>query len=652
MSKTVGFIRVLLWMGFCALLLFSQGGRSLKLRVIVDSATVKVSPEIDGETLARISLGTILDAVEKQGEWYKVTFEKDGLRITGFIHEMLVKVLTDEEAAKEEGSSIAGGLETQAEIIQEIENRMEQGRQLIRNQSGFDQAIESLEPLIAKTFRVEDRQRQCKMAAEIYLWIGVAHAGEGDDYDALKAIRNMFEVDHTYGKEITRNMYDPKLAGLIDQAEKEYLGLITEYSLRVITEPAQAEMVVDGKEVGLTPFLYRSKSPGVSLELKKDGYKAVKDEVFLRQEKTEKKYTLEKLGKNVQIESLPHGAEVFLDGQDTGKKTDCVLPYVPFGIHKIRLGKENYAGWEDTVEVLESTGPLSISALLTGINYRSYEVWGGPDSELFQKPTGIALDGSDSIFVVCDSDTKIMKITPDGKIDSSWPPEKNDLKDLKNPSGVAVDLQGCLYVTDTKRNSVMKFDRDGKLIEKWGKEGTKDTEFRAPLDIAVDRDLNVYVADSNNHCIKKFSNLGLFERTIGRRGTSEGEFIFPAAIAINKKNEILVVDRTRLQKFSPEGKLLGSWGGSGDNEAELNNPMGIAIDQNGYVYVADTGDSRIKKFDGEGRFMTEWGETGNGQGQLNYPVGIAIDSAGRILVAERENHRIQVFGIKPESGRG
>jgi DNA-binding beta-propeller fold protein YncE len=646
----IRFINVLFWIGLCLLLVFSQDSQPVKLRVIVDSATVKVSPEIDGKTLARIPLNTVLDSVEKQGEWYKVNFEKEGLRITGFVHEMLVREMTQDEVEKVELSSPVEEFETQTEIIQEIESRMEQGRQLIRQRSDYEEAIESLAPLIAQAFRIEDHQRQRKMSAEIYLWIGMAYAGKGDGYSALREIRNMFEVDHAYGKEITRNIFDPRIVALVDQAEKEFLGLIREYSLRLTTEPDKAEMTVNGKSVGFTPLLFSSKSPLVSFALKKDGYKPVKDEIFLSQVNTDKHYILDRLGRNLEVESTPQGAKVLLDGQEIGKRTNCVISYVPFGVHKITLAKENYAKWEDSIEVPEGEDPISISVLLTGKNYVSYALWGGPDSQLFQKPIGIALDANKSIFVVDESGARIKKITLEGIVDPDWPSKGNDFKDLKNPAGIAIDCRGYIYVTDARKNSVMKFDRDGKLIKKWGKEGSADTEFQAPLGIAVDADLNVYVVDSVNHCVKKFSSLGLFIKTIGMRGTSDGEFIFPAAVAINQKNEVFVVDRTRLQKFSSEGEFLASWGGAGDTEVDLNKPMGIAIDKDGYIYITDTGNNRIAKFDEKGQLIAEWGDAGPGEGQLNYPVGLAADSRGSILVVEKENSRIQVFRVRPGSG--
>ena len=70
---------------------------TLKVKVIVDNASVKVTAEIFGDVLVVVSSGIILDVEEKQGEWYKVHLEKEGSLISGFIHELFVEEVKMEE---------------------------------------------------------------------------------------------------------------------------------------------------------------------------------------------------------------------------------------------------------------------------------------------------------------------------------------------------------------------------------------------------------------------------------------------------------------------------------------------------------------------------------------------------------------------------
>jgi len=344
MSRIFRLKLILLLISVIFLLAFSQEENPVKVKVIVDSATVKVTPEIDGETLARIPLNTILEALEKQGEWYKVSCDKEGLQITGFIHEMLVREMSDEELAKEEITSPSETFESQSEIIREIESRLEESRQLIRQENKFKEAKNLLSPLIAKTFRVDEVQKQRQLATEIFLWAGMAYSGMGDAYAALREIRNMFEVDHAYGKAITRNIYDPQIGGLIEQAEKEYLGIIKNYSLRLSSQPEQARITINGEYIGIMPQIYRSESPKMLIEIEKEGYESVMDDIFLSQEDTDKEYVLKRLGRNLEVKSMPQGANVFLDEEDTVQKTDCVLPYVSFGTHRVRDKKVGKGG--------------------------------------------------------------------------------------------------------------------------------------------------------------------------------------------------------------------------------------------------------------------------------------------------------------------
>ncbi len=138
-----------------------------------------------------------------------------------------------------------------------------------------------------------------------------------------------------------------------------------------------------------------------------------------------------------------------------------------------------------------------------------------------------------------------------------------------------------------------------------------------------------------------------FISTFGSRdfGLSDGKFKYPNGITIDQNGNIYVVDTgsSRIQKFSSGGAYLSQWGTSGTGNGQFSYPESIAIDSAGNLYVSDSDTSRIQKFDSNGVYLTQWGTYGTSNGQFSYPGGITTDSADNIYVADSNNKRIQKF---------
>jgi len=81
-------------------------------------------------------------------------------------------------------------------------------------------------------------------------------------------------------------------------------------------------------------------------------------------------------------------------------------------------------------------------------------------------------------------------------------------------------------------------------------------------------------------------------------------------------------------------------GGRGTGKGEFDSPHGIAADNKGNIFIADTNNGRIEKFSQGGAFIASLGIKGSGYGQLGAPNGIAIDRTGNIYVADASNHRV------------
>jgi streptogramin lyase len=621
------------------LLLAALEAAQLKVKVILDNASIKATRSIGGRTLVRVPLNTVLDAESKEGSWYKVTYQGN----SGWIYNTNVQEVTGDVGVG--GGAPGMPLVTQAEIVAEIGLKMNESTRMISQEKNYDEAITSLEPLIAKAFTVTDHRKQLELATEIFYWKGVAYASKDDSLSALREFRSMYEVDYNYAKTIVRLNPDPRIVSLTDQADKEFRGLVTEYSLEISTTPKEAMIKINGQEIGESPEIYRTTSPEISLEIEKEGYKTITDTFFIPHTPFKKEYMLERAGRNVEVTSSPVGARVFLDGADTNKVTNCVLSYVSFGKHTVKIVKDNYSEWEEEIEIQIGEGAFPLAVSLTPVNYKYVHKWGGSMSQIFKNAAGVAVDSQNNVFVASEGARKVQRITSDWKFDNSWADGGREFKGVKTPGGIAVDNQGNVYVTDTKSHCVFKFDKDGKYKTKWGALGTQRDMFNIPLGIATDSQGNVYVVDSGNSCIKKYNGNGEFIQTWGKRGVSDGDFAYPKTVAVNQKNDVYVLDRNRVQKFTSEGSFVAKWGKAGSTEGAFKSPMGMYIDKDNFIYIADSGNNRIQKYDENGNLVTTWGSTGTEQGQMMNPISITVDSRGYVYVVERDNSRVQLFGV-------
>ncbi len=192
----------------------------------------------------------------------------------------------------------------------------------------------------------------------------------------------------------------------------------------------------------------------------------------------------------------------------------------------------------------------------------------------------------------------------------------------------------------------------------------KAASFSNMMGLAVDSLGNVYVADSHNNLVRKISPDGLVTTVAGSGlvGSADGRvdtasFFNPAGIAVDKRGNLYIADthNSLIRKITPTG-LVSTLAGRvlplaktvRDTQLRLDNPVGIAVDSNGTVYVADCGKDLIRKIDSSGKVTTLAGDgtPGASDGQGTYasfylPGGIAVDPSGNLYVSDTYNNMIR-----------
>jgi len=174
-----------------------------------------------------------------------------------------------------------------------------------------------------------------------------------------------------------------------------------------------------------------------------------------------------------------------------------------------------------------------------------------------------------------------------------------------------------------------------------------------PKAVAASADGTLYIADTFNHRILHITSDGELLHSWGgfadvlSGSAPAGMFNQPYGIVVNQQGFVYVADtwNHRIQKFTANGTFVLMWDTWGSNEAPDGfwGPRGIALDNKGNVYVTDTGKQRVVVFDRDGVYINQFGGLGMTAGYFDEPVGIAVDNEGLIYVADTWNNRIQVI---------
>jgi sugar lactone lactonase YvrE len=212
----------------------------------------------------------------------------------------------------------------------------------------------------------------------------------------------------------------------------------------------------------------------------------------------------------------------------------------------------------------------------------------------------------------------------------------------KDVDGVAVDSKDNVYLMTRQDAQVMVYDRSGNFLRSWGK-GLFTPRTHG---IAIDANDMIYSVDDGDHTVRKFTPEGKQLLLIGTPGKASDSgydgkthvsitrgappFNRPTDVAVASNGEIYVADgygNARVHRFSPDGKLIQSWGEPGTGPGQFRLPHGVGISPDNRVFVTDRENDRIQIFDRDGKFLDMWTH-------CQRPTDISFDKDGLVYVSE------------------
>ena len=252
----------------------------------------------------------------------------------------------------------------------------------------------------------------------------------------------------------------------------------------------------------------------------------------------------------------------------------------------------------------------------------------------FNSPINLALDSNNNIFIADFGNKGIRKIDPSGNVTNfqitdhtfslnigyhnddftSW---------VTNVHAITVDSNNNIYFTENGDGKIYKVDPSGNLS---------------------------FIAGSTSGFQDGIGNISQFDRPLG--------------IAVNNTGEIFVSDygNNRIRKIDSAGNVstYAGNGGQGSTDgisssASFNNPKGIALDSNGNLFVADSGNHLIRKIDTNGMVSTYAGNGSQGdndghrfEASFSSPDGVTVDDHNNVFVSDRSNKKIRIISSSGE----
>jgi len=375
---------------------------------------------------------------------------------------------------------------------------------------------------------------------------------------------------------------------------------------------------------------------------------------------------------SIQVNSSPSGAQIFLDGSDTGQVTNATLTGISPGSHRVEVTKEGYVDYEESVSV-SSGQTVRVDATLSKHTIsvsspKANDVWHKGQSVQVKWSTG---GGSSAVKSATQS--HFNQLLSDGgnnraflrlKVYREREAMRARSHSLRAGGGVEDSSDELARV----RKVIGEFSQPtrentpgatGQSLDENGNPGNNPGMLNIISKTQPGNDKAVSAGDLDVQAVSEVKiellQGGKRVKTIANRTQNDGQHNwkvpadvpegFNFKVKVSAADESSVFGTSKVFTVLSEYELSMKWGSKGNAQDQFNQPYGIAV-ANSKVYIVEDINSRISIYTQQGTFLNMWGSPGKGSNQFQGPLGVALAKNGNIYVADTNNERIMVF--KPD----
>ena len=217
---------------------------------------------------------------------------------------------------------------------------------------------------------------------------------------------------------------------------------------------------------------------------------------------------------------------------------------------------------------------------------------------------------------------------------------------IAEPSGIAADAFGTLYVSDAALHHLQRFDGRGAWLGESGSLGSDPGQLRRPGGVVLLGTLSVAVLVLENRRVETYDLFGRRSGTLidllGTDFPSEVGRVDPVAIAADRGGALYIADGDgeRVLAFEFSGRFIRAMGGIGSKPGSFRGLRGVAVGPRGELVTAERINARAQRLDPGGRVLASWPlEVRPGRGALP----VAVDDSARVAIADEASGRLWIF---------